>query len=807
MNGLAIVFTTLAVLAGTVLAVFLMVYLVVPVLKGIGWLIRHVFRFFAGMVTDVCRFIGSLVLSVLYVPMVLGNIVIGRWSASGHYGRAFMNEVSAMGLALYRVGIGHPARLFGLGGMLEGVENRLPAVVAGAPTADIPGPRTGQFEGYRIIGSLAAGGSGAKLYIAEPDSVKRQQLAKAGVEPVGQVVIKSFSLQEGSSLPQIVRESRSLDAAKRLGLIFDHQLAPDRFYYVMKYVPGESLSSVAKNLHAGSGAGGLDDAQMRSALSYVSDLVATLDAYHRGGLWHKDVKPDNVIIDRDGRAHLVDFGLVSSLRSAMTLTTHGTEYFRDPEMVRLALRGVKVHEVDGTKFDIYGAGAVLYSIIEDSFPAHGALSQVTRRCPESVKWIIRRAMTDYDKRYVSAGAMLADLSTVLNANDAFAVRPADLPSMRGAFAPVSGDEPAPVAAASAPTPGGGVGVGAAAAAAGAAAMGAVPPPLKGTSRTAPVIQVTDWWSGKSRVVGSRATPNVADDAAQAARSVVEQDINAAKGVFAGIAGSPAPVAQRAVHTPAPGPRRPAHEQLSAARARVEARRERTRAYRAKPIGARSTGKGGWNGGVAAALLVFVGALIGLGITLGSERSARSHSDGEATVAVTVGEDGGSMAKFDHGVGPIHHVDVADDVADPEEPIPQVQGSVLLVSDLGAPMSPEALRRASDIADALHGIGLSTSAVTPGADSEEGDQTIALIASLRASVGLTPLDDSVAGSRIVEWIGQRRDDVDLVVWLAPNPNKDIAEPMVYVFAPAHDDEDQERAESVREALRRSALRAE
>ena len=45
------------------------------------------------------------------------------------------------------------------------------------------------------------------------------------------------------------------------------------------------------------------------------------------------------------RAHLVDFGLLSRLRSAMTLTTHGTEYFRDPEMVRMALRGVKVHEV------------------------------------------------------------------------------------------------------------------------------------------------------------------------------------------------------------------------------------------------------------------------------------------------------------------------------------------------------------------------------------------------------------------------------------------------------------------------------
>ena len=58
-------------------------------------------------------------------------------------------------------------------------------------------------------------------------------------------------------------------------------------------------------------------------LGYAIDLVRTLDRYHGEGLWHKDVKPDNIII-HDGAAHLVDFGLVSSLRSAMTLTTHGT---------------------------------------------------------------------------------------------------------------------------------------------------------------------------------------------------------------------------------------------------------------------------------------------------------------------------------------------------------------------------------------------------------------------------------------------------------------------------------------------------
>ena len=58
----------------------------------------------------------------------------------------------------------------------------------------------------------------------------------------------------------------------------------------------------------------------------------------------------------------------------MTLTTHGTEYFRDPEMVRLALKGVKVHQVDGAKFDIYAVGAVLF-LLEYFFGSRGTGSE------------------------------------------------------------------------------------------------------------------------------------------------------------------------------------------------------------------------------------------------------------------------------------------------------------------------------------------------------------------------------------------------------------------------------------------------
>ena len=68
------------------------------------------------------------------------------------------------------------------------------------------------------------------------EAEKLASLARSGATDVQQVVIKCFSLRDGSSLPQIVRENRALPAAKRLGLILEHELTDERFYYVMKYI-------------------------------------------------------------------------------------------------------------------------------------------------------------------------------------------------------------------------------------------------------------------------------------------------------------------------------------------------------------------------------------------------------------------------------------------------------------------------------------------------------------------------------------------------------------------------------------------
>lgn len=670
-SAVGFILITVGLLVGVVLAVVLVMYLVIPLCRAIGWVFARIFGFIGGEIADIARSIGALITTIVLIPLVLGTIVIGRWSASAHFGRAVQREFGTLGGCIYRIFLGHPARLFGLAPLTEGLERRIPEVVRATPGADKPAGRAGQFDGYKIVGSLMGGGSGAKLYIAEPDAIKRATFERQGFRDVGRVVIKTFSIKDGSTLPQIVRESRALDAARRLGFVLDHDLTPERFFYITRYVPGESLGLVTQQLHA-AGSAGLSGRELSRAMKYTADLLGTLNAYHQGGLWHKDVKPDNIII-HDDTAHLVDLGLVTPLRSAMTLTTHGTEYFRDPEMVRMALKGVKVHQVDGARFDVYAVGAVMYSVIENSFPAHGGLSQISKRCPDALRWIVRRAMTDYDKRYLCAADMLADLEAVRAASDPFAVRLADLPSVRGGAAP---SEPAPAhshdpfaphanphatpqaaphaapfAASTphAPEPQSHPHAQPHAAPNAAAGFDPHAAPQGATSRRRPRIVVTDWFRGRYAVTGSEDV-NVANPrpvgpgfspanggpraAAASAMATAAEAMNRAAQHFgapatrahhqphaqphpnapdAGVAPAAPGQARRTPRVRAiPDPtRRSAAEQIRAARERAAAARSRAQTRmsgRHSPL-RRTDGHNGSNNGAAAAVFGFIGVCV------------------------------------------------------------------------------------------------------------------------------------------------------------------------------------------------------
>ena len=759
-------------------AVIFVMHILVPAGKGLVWLITQVVRFVAGEVGDVFRVVGGVITTIVFVPLTVMSVIFGRWSAASHYGRAIQGEVLAVGRSVYRIGIGHPARLLCLTGLTEGLERRLPEVVAAAPGADKPSRgRAGQFDGYRITGSLPGGGSGGRLYVAEPDEIKRAGFERAGQRGVDQVVIKTFSLSDGSSLPQVVRESRALEAAKKLGLVLEHELTDERFFYVTRYVPGESLTLVTQRMHAAAGPNGLGNAEMHAALGYIADLLLTLDTYHRGGLWHKDVKPDNIVVDRRA-AHLVDFGLVSSLRSAMTLTTHGTEYFRDPEMVRMALKGVKVHQVNGAKFDVFGAGAVMFSVIENSFPAHGGLSKISLRCPEAARWIVRRAMTDYDHRYESAGEMLADVQCVREATDPFAVRPADLPSMRTSpererrdsgvasreheqedfvFSNRERRGPVVVGAAASPPP---------------------PPPaapMPPGRRGRPRLRLTDWWSGRYEVDG-------------------EHDVSPAGAGAAGITASIRNVVdQQRRKNPS------AAEQLERAHARMQAARHRAHERMAsrRQQGRRKDYAGGFNPGMALALLLFLGVAIGAVLLVGrgvSSPAVRSSVSERYDIvhgtlppmappvpvlpASTHEDDGRFRTELRAG----------NDVP----ALPPVEGMVLVVSDLTPPLAADVEGRLAAALDRVRAAGLAVFG------EDEGEDQVDLESQVRSVRALLPLESNDAAELIGTWLSQGR-GIDAVLWWAPGESAGDA-PRFALYQPQKDHGER----TADDELRRAAL---
>ncbi len=309
-------------------------------------------------------------------------------------------------------------RLFSMYGL------RVIADAVGDVLAGIAGQYSFQKR-YRILRTLPAGGSTAMLFVVEPRNTADVAAAALGDGPF---VLKYFDLDAGSRLEQLVRENRSLDGAKRIGQIIDYHIGQRTFWYTMPFFEGPTLSKSGHSKDLG-----LNLRRFRSLLLKIEDI-------HDRGMIHKDVKPDNIIVQGDELC-LVDLGLMTDVASAMTLTTQGTEYFRDPDMVRQALSGARVKDTDACRFDIYSAGAVLYTMVEGDFPACSSLSPFSKSVPLAIQWVVRQSMAQAKQRYPSIKAFRGDVEVCLEALQADRLeklKPADLPSLGGTRDPETG---------------------------------------------------------------------------------------------------------------------------------------------------------------------------------------------------------------------------------------------------------------------------------------------------------------------------------------------------------------------------------
>jgi hypothetical protein len=204
---------------------------------------------------------------------------------------------------------------------------------------------------YRIVRLLGRGGMGA-VYLARDLALDREVAIK---------VVKTDS--SGREIQdRLRREARTAAKLSHPNIVPLHAFGEVEGmpYFVMGYVRGEALAARLRR------DGRLPEDEARRI---VADLAEALDHAHRQGVVHRDVKPDNVLLDDEsGRALLTDFGVAKALGRSETLTAVGsvvgTPSYMSPEQA--AGRA----DIDG-RSDIYSLGVMAYAMLTGRLPFEG----------------------------------------------------------------------------------------------------------------------------------------------------------------------------------------------------------------------------------------------------------------------------------------------------------------------------------------------------------------------------------------------------------------------------------------------------
>ena len=256
---------------------------------------------------------------------------------------------------------------------------------------------------YEILELIGSGGM-ANVYKARCHRLNRLVAIK---------ILKSDLADNADFRRRFHDESQAVAQLSHANIVsvYDVSTNPDREYIVMELIDGITLKQYMERR------GRMD---WRESLHFITQIMRGLSHAHSRGIIHRDIKPQNIMVLRDGSVKVADFGIACLANQGQTLTQEalGSVHYISPEQAR----GDRID----ARSDIYSAGVVLYEMLTGRLPFEGdsavsvaiqhlssvplAPRDIDSSIPEPLELICMKAMnSDPNKRYASADAMIEDL--------------------------------------------------------------------------------------------------------------------------------------------------------------------------------------------------------------------------------------------------------------------------------------------------------------------------------------------------------------------------------------------------------------
>ena len=258
---------------------------------------------------------------------------------------------------------------------------------------------------YEILEQIGMGGM-ARVFRALDHRLNRQVAVK---------ILREDLAEDAELRRRFHEESQAVAMLSHPNIVavYDVSRSSDLEYIVMELIDGITLKQYMQKKG--------NKLNWREALHFITQIVKALGHAHSRGIIHRDIKPHNIMVLRDGSVKVADFGIArvaSGGHSTLTQEALGSVHYISPEQARGS-------HIDA-RSDLYSAGVVLYEMITGRLPFEGdtpvsvaiqhinsiplSPREIDPTIPEALEAITMKAMApDPDNRYSSADEMLADL--------------------------------------------------------------------------------------------------------------------------------------------------------------------------------------------------------------------------------------------------------------------------------------------------------------------------------------------------------------------------------------------------------------